>query len=157
VKNKIGERIRRIRSGKGLTLANVAHELDITTGAYAKIERGETDPSIGRLLQIAQILEVNIASFLDEELAFNDGKPDYGYASKSDVENLSHLVNTLIKEMEKLRSELPKEEVKKKGKKQFHSIKHYSLSPFQELSEVKNLKPSDRVLPLDLFLDYTYL
>jgi transcriptional regulator with XRE-family HTH domain len=117
VKNKIGERIRRIRSGKGLTLANVAHELDITTGAYAKIERGETDPSIGRLLQIAQILDVNITSFLDEELALNDGKPDYGYASKSDVENLSHLVNSLIKEIEKLRGELPKTTEKKKGKK----------------------------------------
>jgi transcriptional regulator with XRE-family HTH domain len=117
VKNNIGERIRRIRNGKGLTLANVAHELNITTSAYAKIERGETDPSIGRLSQIAQILEVNVITFFEEAM-FKDGTPDYGYASKADVENLSHLVNTLIKEIEKLRTELPaKEEKNKKRKK----------------------------------------
>lgn len=118
MKNKIGERIRRIRNGKGLTLANVAHELDITTGAYAKIERGETDPSTSRLLQIAQILEVHVISFFDEAAAADkDGNSDYGYASKSDVENLSHLVNALMKEIEKLRSELPKKSEKKKSKK----------------------------------------
>jgi transcriptional regulator with XRE-family HTH domain len=119
VKNTIGERIRRIRSGKGLTLANVAHEMNITIGAYAKIERGETDPSTSRLLQIAEILEVNVISFFEEASELKDGKQDYGYASKSDVENLSHLVNSLVREIEKLRSELPKQKaIKKKGKKQ---------------------------------------
>jgi transcriptional regulator with XRE-family HTH domain len=118
VKNTIGERIRRIRNGKGLTLANVAHDLNITIGAYAKIERGETDPSTRRLLQIAEILEVNVISFFEGASELKDGKQDYGYASKSDVENLSHLVNTLVKEIEKLRSELQnREENKRKGKK----------------------------------------
>ncbi|MFL5731314.1 MAG: helix-turn-helix domain-containing protein [Cytophagaceae bacterium] len=117
MKNKIGEKIRRIRSGKGLTLANVAHELDITTGAYAKIERGESDPSTARLFQIARILEVNVISFFEDEKTLKDGNNDYGYASKSDVENLGHLVNTLIKEIEQLRTELPKKEGKKKKSK----------------------------------------
>lgn len=45
----------------------MAAELDITPGAYAKIERGETDPSVTRLIQIAGILEVDVASFFREQ------------------------------------------------------------------------------------------
>jgi transcriptional regulator with XRE-family HTH domain len=118
VKNKIGERIRRTRAGKGLTLANVAHELNITPGAYAKIERGETDAPTSRLLQIAQILEVHISTFFDEVPIAKDIKhPQYGYATKGEVDSLSHLVQNLIKEIEKLRGEITTPPArKKKGK-----------------------------------------
>lgn len=117
VKNKIGEKIRRIRSGKGLSQANVAHELEMTPGAYAKIERGETDAPTSRLLKIAAILEVHVSAFFDEAPVIKENKnPNYGYASKADVENLSHLVHTLIKEVEKLRGEVSKSSSRKKNK-----------------------------------------
>jgi len=117
VKNKIGEKIRSIRNNKGLSQANVAHELNITPGAYAKIDRGETDAPTSRLLQIAQILEVHISAFFEGAPLIKENKnPNYGYASKTDVENLSLLVHSLIKEVEKLRSELPKVAPKKKTK-----------------------------------------
>ena len=107
VKNAVGDRIRRIRAGKGLTLANVAHELSITPGAYAKIERGETDAPTSRLMQIANILEVHVGVFFDDVEVIQENKnPNYGYASKADVENLSHLVHTLIREVDKLRNEV---------------------------------------------------
>ena len=100
-----------------MTLANVAHELNITPGAYAKIERGETDAPTSRLLQIAQILEVHVTNFFDEAPVIKENKnPNYGYASKSEVDNLSHLVQTLIKEVEKLRTEISGEKGKRKHK-----------------------------------------
>ena len=53
MKEQIGQRIRRIRASQGFNQAGIAEELGITPDAYAKIERGETDPSISRLYQVA--------------------------------------------------------------------------------------------------------
>ena len=101
----------------------MAYELGISKGAYNKIESGQTNVSIKRLYEIAKVLEVDITSFFDEAAAADkDGNKDYGYASRSDVENLSHLVNSLIKEIEKLRSELHGKPVKKKSKKSSREI-----------------------------------
>jgi transcriptional regulator with XRE-family HTH domain len=68
VDKTIGERIRRIRAGKGYSQANVAEDLGITTGAYSKIERGDTDANVSRLLHIAQVLEVHICEFFRRRL-----------------------------------------------------------------------------------------
>ena len=117
MKNKIGERIRRIRAGKGYSQANIAEDLGITSGAYAKIERGETDASISRLMQIAKSLEVNVAEFLEDGPAnTKENKINYGYASKEEVESLAAAVYKLTKEVEKLRLELPKASATKKSK-----------------------------------------
>jgi transcriptional regulator with XRE-family HTH domain len=73
VKKEIGTRIRKLRESKDYTQDNMAAELEITAGAYAKIERGETDPSATRLLKIAEILEVDIPHSLKTiaNFAFN--------------------------------------------------------------------------------------
>ena len=63
---EVGYRIRKIREAKDLNQQNMADKLEITAGAYAKIERGETDPSITRLYEIAAILKVDILSFLED-------------------------------------------------------------------------------------------
>ena len=111
VKNKIGERIRKIREGKGYSQANVAEDLEITPGAYAKIERGETDTPTSRLFQIAKSLDVSVRDlFADEQPATvkENKTPNYGYASKEEVQDLAAAVYKLTKEVEKLRQELPK-------------------------------------------------
>ncbi len=108
VKKLIGTRIRKLRESKDLTQENMAAELDITAGAYAKIERGETDPSITRLKQIADILSVDVTYFFKESTTpvlnlVEEPENKYsGYASNASVENLAHLVNQLILKMEKL-------------------------------------------------------
>lgn len=71
---EIGARIRRIRAGKDYKQEDMATELDITPGAYAKIERGETAPSASRLLQIAKILKVDVMAFFKEPEEFPAGK-----------------------------------------------------------------------------------
>ena len=108
MKQKIADRIRTIRTLKRLTQENVADELGITHGAYAKIERGETDPNTNRLAEIAKVLKVDIADFFEDSTAnTKENKINYGYASREDVENLIKLVHSLAKEIEKLRQELP--------------------------------------------------
>lgn len=116
MKKIIGTRIRKLRESKDLTQENMAVELDITAGAYAKIERGETDPSITRLIQIADILKVDVTFFL-KDLSANQvpslstmvAEPENrygGYASKQDVENLAHLVRQLQLQVELLAQQI---------------------------------------------------
>ena len=94
----------------------MAAELDITAGAYAKIERGETDPSATRLLKIAEILEVDVTSFFKEaQIASKAEDPanPYGYASKQELDNLAQMIKQLTIEIEKLKGQM--EPVKKAG------------------------------------------
>lgn len=85
-------------------------ELGITAGAYAKIERGESDPSATRLLQIAEILEVDVAVFFhDHPVPLNNAQDDikkYGIATQREIENIHQLILALQKELESLKTEI---------------------------------------------------
>lgn len=119
MKKAIGTRIRKLRVSKDLTQDNMATELDITAGAYAKIERGETDPSATRLIQIAEILGVEVAFFFQETinpLQLLDKNTNYGYASQQDFEKLTVSIEWLKREMEKIKTELASNK-KSKSKK----------------------------------------
>jgi transcriptional regulator with XRE-family HTH domain len=105
---------------KDFTQAGVAADLGITEGAYSKIERGETDANVSRLLQIAGVLEVNITDFFEENAKISHASEvenPYGYASKSEVEQLSKSIQSLLKEIEKMKVELQETAKKKKAKK----------------------------------------
>ena len=108
MKKAIGTRIRKLRESKDYTQDNMAAELDITAGAYAKIERGETDPSATRLLKIAEILEVDVTIFFQDHQPAKAEEPinPYGFASKNDFDKLAQLIKQLNKEMEKLKMEM---------------------------------------------------
>lgn len=56
-------RIRKIRNAKDYSQEYVSMQLGITMSAYSKIERGITDPSLSRMMQIAAILEFELADF----------------------------------------------------------------------------------------------
>lgn len=64
ISEEVGLRIRKVRESKDLNQAQIAKKLKITPGAYAKIERGETDPSITRIHEIADVLKVNVATLI---------------------------------------------------------------------------------------------
>jgi transcriptional regulator with XRE-family HTH domain len=68
--NSIGEKIRLKRLEKRLSQENMAFELDISQAAYSKIELGQTDLTISRIFEIAEILEVSPYIFMP--------KPKYG-------------------------------------------------------------------------------
>lgn len=58
---KLGDKIRKIRKMKDLSQENIAEALNISHTAFAKIERGETNPSQLRIEQIANALEITKA------------------------------------------------------------------------------------------------
>ena len=81
---KIIEKIAQQRSKKGYTFENMAHELDITSAAYRKIETGETKLSVERLIKISEILEEDLSSFLNVNRnkihsLSNEGNSNDGY------------------------------------------------------------------------------
>ena len=119
MKKKIGDRIRKIRESKDFTQENMADELGITFGAYSKIERGETDPNTSRLEQIAAILKVNVTDFFEyrsPSVQVAEDIKQYGFAAKEEVESLTKLVQSLAREIEKMRQELSHLSIRKARK-----------------------------------------
>ena len=109
MKKAVGDRIKRIREHKHIKRDHVADELDISNSAYAKIERGDTDVQVTRLYAIAKILKVNVADFFqdkNESYQAVDPAKQYGFATKSDIEELTQLVRQLALELEKLKNKM---------------------------------------------------
>lgn len=106
IKHDVGSRIRSIRVRMGKSQSDVADILKITAGAYAKIERGETDIAVTRLFQLAGVFQVDIISFLKDGVS----------AVKNPGEDGGNVaVAFLIKEFENIRNEL--DDLKKQRKK----------------------------------------
>jgi DNA-binding XRE family transcriptional regulator len=61
---KQAERLRLIRVSKSMSQENVAKALNITVGAYSKIERGVTKLSLNRLADLAQIFDIELNDFI---------------------------------------------------------------------------------------------
>ena len=81
--------IKKIRELKNLTRDFVAAELEMSTSGYGKIERGEIDLTISRVVQIAKILSVSVFDilFFDAEIFFiKDNIPIEVNISKNYVE-----------------------------------------------------------------------
>ncbi len=70
---ELPKKLKLIRSLKSWTQEDVADKLGISTHAYAKIERGETDVNLSRLQQIAEVMEIELSQLfgLDEKNVFN--------------------------------------------------------------------------------------
>jgi transcriptional regulator with XRE-family HTH domain len=69
----VGKKIKQLRELRNFTQAHVANELGLSIGGYGKIERDETDITINRLNQIAEILNTDLATILnfDSNQVFN--------------------------------------------------------------------------------------
>jgi transcriptional regulator with XRE-family HTH domain len=121
VKDTIAYRIRKLRESKDYSQENIAGELGISTSAYSKIERGVTDPSIGRMGEIAKILDVDISYFFQEAATTilnktEDPNRPYGFATKSDIEELVSIINKMKQEIANLKASLAKQPPTKKKK-----------------------------------------
>ncbi|MGN6646845.1 MAG: helix-turn-helix domain-containing protein [Cytophaga sp.] len=91
----LGSKIKAIRETKGLTQEDVAYELEITLGAYSKIERGVTDINLSRIEQIAKFFKMSVTDL-------------FGYGEKSEVEKLKKLLDEKDKEIMELQKKLIK-------------------------------------------------
>lgn len=63
---KIGEKIRQQRVIKGYSQEYMSFALEISQAAYSKIERDETELSVTRAYQIAEVLEISPFSLLPQ-------------------------------------------------------------------------------------------
>lgn len=65
----LGKRLRALRNGQGLTLAQLGRQTDLSASYLSQIERGVAIPSLSRLAAIASALDVEMGHF------FEDGVP----------------------------------------------------------------------------------
>jgi len=72
----IGEKIRIQRLTKGYSQEYMSYMLDISQAAYSKLERDETEMSIRRVYEIAEILEISPFELMP--------KPKYGIGINQD-------------------------------------------------------------------------
>jgi len=66
----IGEKIRIQRVTKGYSQESMSYDLGISQAAYSKLERDETEMTVARLYEIAEILEISPFELMP--------KPKYG-------------------------------------------------------------------------------
>lgn len=65
----IGKNIKKLRTANGMTQEELAAELNVTRQALSSWETGRTEPDIGTLERISQVLEVPI-----EDIIYGDQK-----------------------------------------------------------------------------------
>lgn len=53
------EKVKQLRESKKLTQSQMAEKMNISTNAYGRLERGETEMTERKLKQIAKVLEIN--------------------------------------------------------------------------------------------------
>jgi transcriptional regulator with XRE-family HTH domain len=61
----IGERLKRQRTRRALTQAELAERADVTTATVARIERDEIEPRMTTLRKLARALEVDPAELVE--------------------------------------------------------------------------------------------
>ncbi len=70
----IGQKIKKVRELRNYTQEYMAEKLGLSQNGYGKMEREDSDISVTRLTQIAEILEVNLLDLLtfdENKLFFN--------------------------------------------------------------------------------------
>lgn len=70
------EKIRLLRENQQWTQEEMAAKLNMSTGGYAKIERGDTHSNLKRLEQIAKVFDIDIMELLaygeEKQIQFNN-------------------------------------------------------------------------------------
>ena len=65
---KIGEFLRELRKGKGLTQEQLAEQFNISRRSVSRWETGSNMPDVGLLIEIADFFDVDIREIIDGEM-----------------------------------------------------------------------------------------
>jgi transcriptional regulator with XRE-family HTH domain len=70
---EVGKNIKQLRELKNFTQSYMAEHLSMSIGGYSKIETGQTDVSLSKIQQIAEILDTDLSTILnfDAKNVFN--------------------------------------------------------------------------------------
>lgn len=63
----VGEKVRRVRESKGLTLKDVSQRTDLDIETLAAIEQGTLSPPLGVIIRLAKTLEMRMGYFISGE------------------------------------------------------------------------------------------
>ena len=62
----VARRLRELRAERGITLSALAEQVGISAPHLSRLEKGERQPSIGTLLQIARVYGVTVSHLVEE-------------------------------------------------------------------------------------------
>jgi actin-related protein len=104
----IGKKIKEVLDNSPMKATELAKRINITRVGVYKIFEKESI-STEQLQKFSTILKHDFFAYYQKELnTVSEHAPKYGFAAKEDVEVLTHLVNSLAKEIEKMQQELAK-------------------------------------------------
>lgn len=97
----IGQRIASHRRQRHITQEHLAEHLDVSTTFISKIERGKTQLSLERLVQICQYLHINPTELLygDDALSFSSMHPELSCLLEQCPKEALPLVKSLIEDV----------------------------------------------------------
>lgn len=100
----IGERLREIRKNKNMTLKDIAKKINTSTGFLSDIENNKSIPSINKLEDICNALNISLGTFFrdvsgDEELSLSEILRDiYNNVPDTELPLAAQIVKKLIDE-----------------------------------------------------------
>lgn len=101
-KKNIGELLRKIRKEKGLSQMELAERLDISYQQIQKYEKGISNLSASRLMEIAKVLGVSISAFFpSENMIVSDEEKAYGTMTNEETILLDFFRKIKDKEVKK--------------------------------------------------------
>ncbi len=109
MKERVAERIRQLRFERKFSQENMADELGLSISAYSNIERGVSEISISRLMEIAQILGVSasdIIIYAENGSLAEDPRQAYVDMMGKRVEILEVRIQQIEQELRKAQSEI---------------------------------------------------
>lgn len=110
ITKRIISNIKKLRELIGITREQIADELELSASGYSKLERGEIELSVIRLLQISKILNVQFEDLINLEIG-----PEFQYQTIEKTEQIKNsnsniylekYVKLLEKENESLKNKL---------------------------------------------------
>lgn len=112
----IGKKIKEVLDKTPLSVVDFAKKINLTrNGAYKVFEKETIDT--GQLQAIGKVLNHDFFNYYEQSLSsqLKEPKSDYGYATKSELSEITHALLKLTRVVEKIQEDLPKKkEVAKK-------------------------------------------
>ncbi|TCD26911.1 XRE family transcriptional regulator [Pedobacter psychrodurus] len=93
-----GDHIKQSRLALGLSQADAAKKLNISTPAFCKIETGQTDLNISRLLQISKTFKVPVIQLITGQSTTSDSSEEL-VALKKELIEKEEEINKLRKKV----------------------------------------------------------
>lgn len=115
VKIHIGKKIREVLDNTPISVVDFAKSINLSRNSVYKIFEKETIDT-GQLQAIGRVLNYDFFAYFEQVLSspVTEAKPEFGYATKSEVDDLAHAILKLTRIVERIEEQLPKKKAAKK-------------------------------------------